>query len=70
MTPFLAKSSKLLPKPTRRILNNASDRLFRARDLVLADQTPYDVLHDNGLVKLRHYLPLTEDEMMSVEKTV
>ena len=46
--PLLAKSSKLLPKPTRRILNNASDRLFRARDLVLADQTPYDVLHDNG----------------------
>ena len=67
--PLLAKSSKLLPKPTRRILNNAGDRLFRARDLVLADQTPYEVLYDNGLVKLRHYLPLTEDEIL-VDDTV
>jgi hypothetical protein len=32
--------------------------LFRARDLVLAEQTAYEVLHDNDLVKLRHYLPL------------
>ena len=62
-SPLLARSVKLLPKPTRRVLNNAGDRLFRARDLVLADQTPYELLHDNGLVKLRHYLPLTEDSI-------
>jgi polyhydroxyalkanoate synthase len=63
VSPLLAKSIKLLPKPARRVLNNANDRMFRARDLVLADQTAYEVLHDNGLVKLRHYLPLTDDEI-------
>ncbi|PTQ89155.1 alpha/beta fold hydrolase [Agitococcus lubricus] len=61
MTSLFSKSVKMIPKPTRRILNNASDRLFRARDLVLADQTPYEIIHDNGLVKLRHYFPLSED---------
>lgn len=60
---FLSKTIKTLPKPTRHVLKNANDRLFRARDLVLADQTAYEVLHDNGLVKLRHYLPLTDDEI-------
>lgn len=63
-SPLIAKSVRILPKPTRRILNNAGDRLFRARDLVLADQTPYEVLHDNGLVKLRHYLPLGADSVL------
>ena len=64
VSPLLAKSIKLLPKPARRILNNANDRLFRARDLVLAEQTPYEVVHSNDLVKLRHYLPITQNEVM------
>lgn len=42
------------------LLTNAGDRFLRARELTLAGQTSYQVLHDNGLVKLRHYLPLTE----------
>lgn len=64
VSPLLAKSIKLLPKPTRRILNNANDRLFRARDLVLAEQTPFEVIYSNDLVKLRHYLPISQDEIM------
>ena len=38
---------------TRHWLGNASDRLFRSQRLVQADSTPYRVLHDDGLVKLR-----------------
>ncbi len=64
VSPLLAKSIKLLPKPARRILNNANDRIFRARDLVLAEQTPFEVVHSNDLVKLRHYLPITQNEVM------
>lgn len=64
VSPLLAKSIKLLPKPARRILNNANDRLFRARDLVLAEQTPFEVIYSNDLVKLRHYLPISQDEIM------
>jgi polyhydroxyalkanoate synthase len=64
VSPLLAKSIKLLPKPARRILNNANDRLFRARDLVLAEQTPFEVVYQNDLVKLRHYLPISQDEIM------
>lgn len=64
VSPLLAKSIKLLPKPARRILNNANDRLFRSRDLVLAEQTPFEVVHSNDLVKLRHYLPITQSEVM------
>lgn len=60
-SPFLSKSLKMLPKPARRVLNNANDRFFRSRDLVLAEKSPYEIIHDNGLVKLRHYLPLTDD---------
>ena len=64
VNPLLSKTFKMLPKPARRVLNNANDRIFRARHLVLAGQTPFEVLHDNGLVKLRHYLPLTGDSIM------
>ena len=48
---------------TRQWLGNASDRLFRRQHLVQADSTPFRVLHDDGLVKLRYYPPLTEDEL-------
>ena len=64
VSPLLAKSIKLLPKPARRILNNANDRLFRSRDLVLAEQTPFEVIYSNDLVKLRHYLPISQHEIM------
>lgn len=43
------------------LLANAGDRFLRAGQLTLADQTAFEVLHDNGLCKLRHYLPLSDD---------
>ena len=48
---------------TRHWLGNASDRLFRSQRLVQADSTPYRVLHDDGLVKLRYYPPLAASEL-------
>lgn len=45
------------------LLTNAGDRFLRARELTLSGQTPYEILHDNGLVRLRHYLPLREHEI-------
>ena len=41
----------------RRIARNAGDRLLRPESLINNGQTPYDVICDDGLVKLRHYRP-------------
>lgn len=54
------------PRPTlrqraTRVLGNARDRLLHAKAISQAGLTPYDVIHDNGLVALRHYRPLHED---------
>ncbi|MDI1301885.1 MAG: alpha/beta fold hydrolase [bacterium] len=57
-------------KPSRRAslrqrathaLGNARDRLLHSRELSQAGLTPYDVIHDNGLVSLRHYRHLSEE---------
>lgn len=48
------------PRRATSVLSNAYDRLFRTETMVRAGKTPFDVIHDNGLVKLRHYRPLTE----------
>lgn len=50
-------------RDSRRVLANANDRFLRTRELTRSDQTPYEVLHDNGLVKLRYYLPLSESDI-------
>ncbi|MEC7118853.1 MAG: alpha/beta fold hydrolase, partial [Pseudomonadota bacterium] len=34
---------------------NARDRLFRTEQLVQAGKTPFEVIYDDGLAKLRHY---------------
>lgn len=44
-------------------LGNVYDRFFRTRDMVHAGQTPFSVVHDNGLIKLRHYHPLPGDSI-------
>lgn len=41
----------------RHITRNAQDRFLRPHILVQAGQTPYTVIADDGLVKLRHYRP-------------
>lgn len=48
------------PDRLRHIARNAADRLLRPQSLVSAGQTPFEVLHRNDIVSLRHYLPLEE----------
>lgn len=52
------------PPQTGRALRNLGERLFRPDRLVQAGRTPYEVFHDDGLVRLRHYHPLTEDHIV------
>ncbi len=64
------KHSSGLGRKARAYTGNAFDRLFRSADMVLAGQTPFDVLADDGLVSLRHYPPLTETTVDLGEATV
>lgn len=63
------------PRPTlrqraRHVLGNARDRLLRPQALSQAGLTPYDILHDDGLVSLRHYRPLHETHIVAGGETV
>lgn len=49
-----------LRQRARHILGNARDRLLHSSEISQAGLTPYDVIHDDGLVSLRHYRPLME----------
>lgn len=48
---------KTTTRRIRQITRNAQDRFLRPDSLVQAGQTPYAVIADDGLVKLRHYRP-------------
>ena len=45
------------------VFNNAADWLYKNDELILADRTDYDVVHDTGLVKLRRYKPLNGSQL-------
>lgn len=47
-----------------RVLGNARDRLLHSKEISQAGLTPYDVIHDNGLVSLRHYRRLHQDMIL------
>lgn len=49
-----------LRQRARHILGNARDRLLHSTEMSQAGLTPYDVIHDDGLVALRHYRPLSD----------
>lgn len=51
-------------------LRNGYDRLFNIKSLVKSDQTPYEVLFDRGLLKLRYYPPLSESHIQVGERRV
>lgn len=70
LTSKALKQGVKLRRRANRVLTNASDRLFRSENLVLAGKTPFEVIHDNGLVSLRHYLPLGEDSIVINGDTV
>ena len=73
-TAVLSARSQELRERAEVALGNAGDRFLRAEKLTLADQTPYQVLHDDGLIKLRYYTPLSDEripvdgETLQVEK--
>jgi len=46
-----------------RRLVNLRDRLFDAGSLVRSERTPYEVIHEDGIVRLRWYRPLTESHI-------
>ncbi|HQV41864.1 MAG TPA: alpha/beta fold hydrolase [Moraxellaceae bacterium] len=48
----------------RHVARNARDRFLRTGSLVQANQLAFDVVHDNGLVQLRHYRPLQESSVL------
>jgi len=55
-----ATRSRPITRRARHVVRNARDRFLRPESLVLAERTSYDIIHDNGLVRLRHYRPLNE----------
>ncbi|MBQ26327.1 alpha/beta fold hydrolase [Alcanivorax sp.] len=57
-------------RPWRQRLNNGRARLFDAQQLSQAEQTPYEILFDDGLVKLRFYPPLAESAIPLSDGTV
>ena len=57
-------------RPWRHRLDNGRARLFDAQQLSQAEQTPYQTLFDDGLVKLRYYPPLTENAIPLSDGTV
>ena len=50
-TAALAARSQELRERAEMALDNAGDRFLRAEKLTLANQTPYQVLHDDGLIQ-------------------
>ena len=57
-------------RPWLHRLDNGRARLFDAERLSQAEQTPYDTLFDDGLVKLRYYPPLQEKAIPLSDGTV
>ncbi|WP_290536325.1 alpha/beta fold hydrolase [Alcanivorax sp.] len=57
-------------RPWRQRLDNGRARLFQADALSQAEQTPYETLFDDGLVKLRYYPPLQENAIPLTDGTV
>lgn len=57
-------------RPWRQRLDNGRARLFDAQQLSQAEQTPYQTLFDDGLVKLRYYPPLKESAIPLADGTV
>ncbi|RLU03746.1 MAG: alpha/beta fold hydrolase [Ketobacter sp.] len=46
---------RISPNRVKRLISNAGERVLRPHTLITAGKTPYRVVTDNGLVRLRHY---------------
>lgn len=51
-------------------VSNAIERRADAASFVVADLTPYEVIHSEGLLSVRRYLPLTETEITVGESVI
>ena len=51
-------------------VSNAIERRADAASFVVADLTPYEVIHSEGLLSVRRYLPLTEAEITAGESVI
>ena len=47
----------------RRRYDNARDWLRRPADLIQANRTPFEVIHEQDIIRLRYYPPLTEAQI-------
>ncbi|MFN3712469.1 MAG: alpha/beta fold hydrolase [Alcanivoracaceae bacterium] len=52
-----------LTRRVRHLADNARDRLLDANSLVQAELTPFEVIHQQDIVRLRYYPPLQEDSI-------
>lgn len=51
-------------------LTHAIERFSDADSFFAGDQTPYDLIHENGLLSVRRYRPLEESEILVGEQTL
>ena len=70
ITDTLQQAFQNTTRPWRQRLDNGRARLFQADALSQAEQTPYETLFDDGLVKLRYYPPLQENAIPLTDGTV
>lgn len=56
------KQLKLREKAFWSVVNAIERRLFQER-FIVANRTPYDVIYNDRIMSVRHYLPLEEDEI-------
>lgn len=60
---MIAQSFQDAVQPLRQRLDNGRARFFDTDSLSQAGKTPFDLLYDDGLVKLRYYPPLKEKQI-------
>ena len=61
--PHTRQTKPSLTRRVRHLADNARDRLLDATSLVQAELTPFEVIHQQDIVRLRYYPPLREDSI-------
>ena len=68
MMPNLLNAS--VPETLGQIARNARQRFLNPETLVQAEQTPYDVIYEEEIVRLRYYPPLRESHIAVGDETM
>lgn len=66
----MLKLSKKAIKSTRKVTQNAVDWFTLADHLIQAERTPFDVIYQEDIAKLRHYPPLAEKQVTIGGETI